>query len=460
MSPEDYVELLAQRFRGRKVILATGTVAGSGSMLDDLARLGAHKPLLLAEGLGTGELPPPDRLDYMIVGRDDLPTIMEALRVYDQALNSPEVAQVADGYDPDGSALVVAALFSVNQALCGRPYYGGRRPEWCALEDKTIIDALWQELGVPHAPFEIVAADEASLRAAAARLDRGAGTVWAGDAREGWHGGAEGTRWVRDDDAARRSAAFFGPRCDRVRVMPFLEGIPCSIHGIVFPDYVVALRPVEMVTLRRPELDRFRYCGCATFWDPPAADREQMRATARLVGAALRQRVGFRGTFTIDGVMTEDGFWPTELNPRYGAGINTMARAQSTLPVYLLHLAVCEGESWDFQPRELERMLVDSGDANRAGNCHSMCDGRRSTTETIAVVEDGAVYRVATEGELADATIMIGPAILGTTLRLKLDPTRTPMGQSVASRFAMALELADRELGTSFGPSEVPRSMR
>jgi hypothetical protein len=39
-------------------------------------------------------------------------------------------------------------------------------------------------------------------------------------------------------------------RADRVRVMPFLEGIPCSIHGIVFAEHVAALQPLEMVTLR------------------------------------------------------------------------------------------------------------------------------------------------------------------------------------------------------------------
>ena len=32
------------------------------------------------------------------------------------------------------------------------------------------------------------------------RLDRGAGTVWAADATEGWHGGAELVRWVRTRD--------------------------------------------------------------------------------------------------------------------------------------------------------------------------------------------------------------------------------------------------------------------
>ena len=53
---------------------------------------------------------------------------------------------------------------------------------------------------------------------------------------------------------------------NRVRVMPFLEGVPCSVHGIVLPDGTAALRPVELVTLRRGT--DLVYAGCATFWDP------------------------------------------------------------------------------------------------------------------------------------------------------------------------------------------------
>ncbi|HJW36173.1 MAG TPA: hypothetical protein VJ769_06015, partial [Actinomycetes bacterium] len=68
--------------------------------------------------------------------------------------------------------------------IAGRRVYGPR-PEWRRLEDKVVIDALWDELGVASAPSEVVTADPAALRAAARRLDWGTGTAWAGDARQG-----------------------------------------------------------------------------------------------------------------------------------------------------------------------------------------------------------------------------------------------------------------------------------
>ena len=45
-----------------------------------------------------------------------------------------------------------------------------------------------------RAPSRIVAADYNALKSAAKELDRGLGTVWAADAREGTHGGGMGLR--------------------------------------------------------------------------------------------------------------------------------------------------------------------------------------------------------------------------------------------------------------------------
>jgi hypothetical protein len=74
----------------------------------------------------------------------------------------------------------------------------------------------------------------------------------------------------------------------KARVKPFLAGIPCSIHGKVFEDHVLAFRPCELVVLRPRGSPRFRYAPAASFWDPPPADRAAMRQMARQVGVHLR----------------------------------------------------------------------------------------------------------------------------------------------------------------------------
>lgn len=81
-------------------------------------------------------------------------------------------------------------------------------------------------------------------------MDVGAGTVWSADAREGYHGGGTGTRWVVDEREARAATATLARIGDRVRVMPFLRGIATSIHGVVLPDGVAVLPGVPRMGAR------------------------------------------------------------------------------------------------------------------------------------------------------------------------------------------------------------------
>ena len=309
-----------------------------------------------------------------------------------------EVADALDRWDPERRALVLSPMFNELPEIAGRRVYGPRRPEWRRLEDKVVVDQLWDDLGVTRAPSAVVAAEPEALRAAAGRLDRGAGTAWAGDARQGFNGGAQLLRWVRGEEDAAEAARFLAERCDRARVMPFLEGIPCSIHGMVFPSGVAAFRPVEMVTLRQPGSSRLRYAGAATFWDPPTADREVMRDLARRVGDGLRERVGYRGAFTVDGVLTADGFLPTELNPRLGAGLSVMTRDLPELPVPLLDRALIEGEALAYRADDLERQVLDVADRSRAGGAWTVTRKGPVTAganEEVAVAFEDGVCRAA-----------------------------------------------------------------
>ena len=295
-------------FAGRKVVLTGGPLAAMTGMCRRLRDLGAERPFLLATGVGTGEVPGADEAEWCVVeirAPDVIAEIRAAMRLL--RLLPGEVVAALDRWDPERRALVLSPMFNELPEIAGRRVYGPRRAEWRRLEDKVVVDDLWDELGVTRAPSEVVAADPAALRAAARRLDRGAGTAWAGDARQGFNGGAFCLRWVREEEDAVEAAAFLAERCDRVRVMPFLEGIPCSIHGVVFPQGVATFRPVEMVTLRRPGSNRLRYAGAATFWDPPAArpggharpgapGRGRVARTGRLPGRLHRRRgAGGRG---------------------------------------------------------------------------------------------------------------------------------------------------------------------
>jgi len=459
-----YQDLLRPQFQGRRVIIFAQPLAGATQLVKTIRLLGAQRCLIIATGEGTGPLPSTEDAKWLVLDGQTA-DIIEEFRRMERILQHPpeEVLAAGETYDPDRQAFVITpavALAPHQPHVAGRPIWGRRSAASVALEDKVTVDAFWDDVGVRRAQSAVVPIELDDLRRAGRRLDRGLGTVWAGDARDGVHGGATRIRWVRSEEDMRDALEFFRARCDGVRVMPFLEGIPCSIHGIVFDDLVVAVRPVEMVTLRQRDTSRLRYCGAATFWDPLDADREYMRMTARRVGAALRQGIGFRGAFTIDGVMAAEGFLPTELNPRYGAGLDVIGQAESDLPLSLLMLAVVANEPLDYRPGDLEELLVNAADNTRAGGAWTLIEAKQETTREIPLAGAEGAYRLAGIGVEGSAALILGPGATGGFIRFRPDPRFIPAGHSMAGRAVAAFALADRELSTNIGPLEAAREVR
>lgn len=458
MDAEYYRELVGPLVAGKRWILAGAPLAAYTKFVALLQELDAETPFVLASSRGTGEAPEVPWFDLDV----QADTMMEGFR-RTQALvrDLPAQAREAmDRYDPTREALVMGNPFLPEPAIHGRPVFGWRRPEWLALEDKVVIDALWDSAGVTRLPSMVVPAEPEALRAASGHLDRGSGTVWQGDAREGFNGGAEYLRWIREDSDGIEAGAFFSAHCDRVRVAPFAEGIPTSIHGVVFPEEVIRFRPVELLTLRRIGENRLHYAGTATFWDPPDADREEMRAAALRVGSTLREHVGYRGPFTVDGILTEEGFRPTELNTRAGAGLNGIAGALPGLPLTLVMLAVIEGQDLDYRPRELEDLVVEAADEQRGGHGISVIPGPRSETEEYPMLAEDGSFRVASDDEEKDATISFGPSDVGGFVRFVPESDRTPVGPSLAPRVVAGLRAAEAIWEIEIGWLEPARPVR
>ena len=269
-----------------------------------------------------------------------------------------------------------------------------------------------------------------------------------------------GLRWVRPGDNGLAAAESLRKIADRVRVMPFLEGIPVSIHGIVFGNDVAVFRPVEMVVLRPRQGDRLLYAGSSNWFDPTPHDREAMRHAARCVGLALRQRVDYLGAFTMDGVLSPDGFVPTELNPRTGAGLGTLIGGLADFPFEPLCWAVAEGERLAFRPDLLERTVLDSADRHRAGGGFVVADTVFCTSSTFNLKRDGTEYREAHGDEVPVAKLVAGPNPIGGFLSFRLDPVRNRPGAPAAPEMARALRFADRRLGTAFGRLVTAKDVR
>lgn len=441
-------QLLRKVVAGRRFVVALDTLVGAAGLAEVLREHGADDVLLVGGNRGTGDLRAEvaaDAIDLQVDGRG----VMGGIRAFIAALQQPPASLVdsVERFDPSGEALVATAVNAADEQLLGRPVFGRRLRSWAMLEDKTVIDSLWDAAGVAQAPWRVVPVEAGGLWCAHQELEGGQGTVWAADNRSGWHGGGHGLRWVRTSTDAERATAELAPVADQVRVMPFLDGRPCSIHGWVIGDAIATFRPCETVMLRETSANRLHYAGSATSWTPSARDRDAMRDLARQVGEHLRKEHQFRGVFTVDGVLTSEGFRPTELNPRFGAALGALGKG-AQLPLYALHSATVERPELDWRPAQLEAdVLKASLDYPHAGG-HIVLDQRTTATRTVALQWRHERLIDAADPTTADATLELGPSPGGSLLRAtfhhpELGPAVAP---AVANAFQHANQIFELEL--------------
>lgn len=462
---EAWISHLAEPFHGRPVIVAFHVLAGMTSHVTQLEEWGAERPLLVARGTGTGPLPSPDDADIYHLPLAAVASLSQEVREIAQLIASPppELVRRVDDYDPDRRAVWWLPPFAGHGSLLGRDVVGGRPEEWVRFEDKLLCDEIWDAADIRRSPARIVPASSYDELVEATKAVGGDdGAVWSGDAREGVNGGGDFVRWVRSDADAESMTAYFAVHCDRVRVMPFLDGVPCSIHGFALADGIAALRPVELVMLRETSKNRFFLGGMSTWWDPRDTDREEMRDLVRRVGAILVDRVGYRGGFGIDGVMTRDGFRPTELNPRFTGGLATLAKGMPGVPLELLQLNVVAGRDPGIDAATLEWLVLEAADRSRFANAMGLCDRVwEGATDEVDVSWQEGRFVVASDPLARVGSMVAGPAVTtGTFVRFTpMDDLMRP-GMRLAPLHLKALQFANQHWDRDFGELEAAPDVR
>ncbi len=439
----DIVADTARAHAGHKWILTFTASASLTEFVDLLRGWGDDGVMVISAVAGVGGVPD---VPTHLTG-SSASSMMDGIRSFQRSILEPDAATQAavDEFDPEGIARVITEPFNAGTHVLGRRVFGPRMPSWLALEDKIVVDELWDAAGVSRAPSAIVPVADAAQ--AASLLSNAQGTVWAADTRQGWHGGAAYTRWVADAGAVQEATEWFRDRAHKVRVMPFLDGIPCSIHGFVASDGVAAFRPVEMLILRTRD-HSFRYAGPATVWDPPAEIRAAMRDAAKKTARYLAASVDYVGPFSIDGVCTADGFMPTEINTRYSLGIGLQARA-ADIPLGSVARALVE-DLITVPAAVIEAEIVARADAARVGGLGMPIDDEVESAEIGVDFDDGQARQVAVGNGWGD--LRIGPTAHGSYMMLRLDPDRVPVGSSAAPLATSAIALATAQWDLQLPP--------
>jgi hypothetical protein len=461
--PDAWERHLCVPVTGRKVICGFEVLAGLTSMVARLRRWGSQRPLLLADGVGTGALPVADEAEVALLEPAPFDTLTEQVRARTRPLDrlTPALVAAVERYDPDRAAVWWVSPVTPNAPLLGRRVLGGRPPSQAALENKLLVDEMLDAISATRAPSASSDASYQALSAATEDVVARAGAaevVWAGDNRDGINGGGDYVRWIHDHDQARAAADFFAAHCDRVRVSPFLEGVPCSIHAIVLPDGIVVLRPVELICLLRRHDGRFAYAGMGTSWDPAPSDAAEMRALARDLGRHLQRAHGYRGAFGVDGVLTADGFRVTELNPRFSGGLTRLAGAAPGAQLELVHVNALIGRDIDRPASEVEDRALQLLEANRFVDVVGMSGTNAPETTYVRVRAGPTRLEIADDEQGGVAAVRWGPSGsgVGSFVRLTVDDEAITRGARGAPYGVLLYEFADRTWGTRFGPVTMP----
>lgn len=463
---EHYKEQIRVRVSDRSWIVATGVVVASLKIAKDLRGLGATKVLAIGISRGTGSIENDDPyITLLDMGTTTVPDMMDAIRLEEQILgNLPDwVLEQVQMFDPVHEAHVVGNIYSGHEWIAGRKTIGYRPKSWQALEDKMIVDKLWDQAGVRRAPSRIVTLSECSFdvlwKSIVPTYDLGSGTVWVGDNKNGWHGGAKMLRWVRDRKDAELAFDFFVASCDVIRVMPFMDGIPCSIHGWVFKHKTIGLRPCEMLIFQREGISQLTYSGASTNWKPTETHRKEMVESVVKVGDHLRDTVGYRGSFTMDGVMTVQGFMPTELNPRFGGALNRMSASLRNLPLYLMHLCTVEDPDISIDPMSFRRLIVDAAEQNPIIRGMYLLEGLYGldSDECTVVRNEVGQWQEADETSTNPCTIRLGAATAGTFIFVDVPEGHVPLGESAAPILSSLFTFAGQHWSLSI-PTMIPSS--
>ncbi|MCD0452494.1 hypothetical protein LO762_25395 [Actinocorallia sp. API 0066] len=348
-----------------------------------------------------------------------------------------------DDFDPVNRAVMIIPDPLLPPLIGGRAQLGRRRPEWALVEDKMLIDPLWDLAGIDRVPALTCDSTHAVARLAD-EVNEGRGVVASCQHRgHGPRAGAEGIWWWQNVPPQ----AFPSQAHDlRVRLMPLLEGLPCRVHGIVTAEGIAAFPPMELLSLPRPSTGTFLWAGAVPLGEHPRSG--ELRQITESAGAFLRDRFGYRGSFASDGILTTDGYRPTELTTRLTSAFETVPSQVRVL----LHAATVLARA-GFSLPDLGP-LVSTALTSDVVTVFGASAHADSAPFECGVVWDGT--RWLTNDGTGQGTLTVRPWVRGWQLRADLRRADLPAGIPIGMVAPHLFHLADSQFGTSFGEVTAP----
>jgi hypothetical protein len=341
-------------------------------------------------------------------------------------------------FDPAEHAVLIITDPLDPQVLGGRAQLGAKHPSWTLAEHKSVVDTLWDAMGVDRAESVVLdhpgtLIDHAAVAATTVSSWQRRGTAPSA--------GGEGVSTASGPD---QKGQF------RVRVMPRLAGMPCRLHGLVSGDSTVVFPPLELLVAHQVPSGLYLPLGACPVDEP---QRAALIAITRHLGSGLGQYLAYRGGFSVDGILTSDGFRPTDFNGRVTSALEHVPPRQR---VAVHASAVLARAGLAGLPAQTLAEHV-----NRAfhGLDELLLRAPLSSTATetgrVVVRWSDTALVTATDGH-SHGELQVGAGSRGTILTARLRRTSLPAALSYQSVAIAVFGAADRLLGTGFGQLEPP----
>lgn len=357
------------------------------------------------------------------------------------------LSDAADTFDPHQRAALILPDPLDPPRAGSRRRLGQRPRKWQLCEDKAVIDVVWDRLGVPR-PRSVIADGAQDLAVLGSLVDAGHGVVCAVQ-RIGAPptSGAEGIWWWQ------HTAPLIGADLrHRVKVMPLLPGIPVRLHGMVFADVAVAFPPMEIVTLPRTDTGTFLCCGAVGV----LPDSAPLRALTERIGEGLSSVLGYRGAFSVDGILSGTDFQPTDLNTRL---TSAMEAAPAAVRIQLQAANVVAREGVCLIEASWIDSLADQAFDERTVTVYGASPVAEAGSLKLAVRWEGTELRQVDHLEEADGWLNLAPSLRGWTLAASLLRQRLPTSRYAGAQAPAIFRFADLVLGTAFGALATPFGM-
>lgn len=345
--PKSLHQLLIDKFQSAKIIIAGRTTRYSLDLVRELRQFGCSDFLVVLNKDITFKKFLEGRVPSIGAGKSSNESITASINSYQKHLVvlHDDVRRAINRFDPAGDAIVIIHPTIALDELAGRTVFGYKNNTYNDLQNKLKFSVMLDKIDVLSSEYIVCPSNSEEIRSGFMKLNRGKGVVIAADNKLGWHGAGDRTRWIHHKSDCENIASFFRDRANEVRIMPFLTGVPCSAQLLITNESCSVLNIVEQLNLLNIKQNKFVFCGVSSYWRPNEKSAGQIVKMGESIGEILRVEDGYRGFLSIDGILTEDGFMPTEINPRFSYSFMCQDFQIRTAAMYIHHLALSEWNS-------------------------------------------------------------------------------------------------------------------